>query len=97
MEFMSHYKKLLSIHNPGTNFGVLRKCPIWDIILRSPFVSMREISKLSSNFRNTDLRAREEENRLLIKEYFDQDRPLTTQVFFLFKDTYIQRAEARCI
>jgi len=41
----------------------------WDIIPRSPFVSMNDISRLSWNLENADLRAREEENGLWIMEY----------------------------
>ena len=34
-------KKLFSIHFARTNFRVLRKCPTWDIIPSSPFVSIK--------------------------------------------------------
>jgi len=56
-------------HNPRTNFGVILKCPTWDIIPRFPFVSMKDDSRLSWNLQNADLRAREEENGLYIMEY----------------------------
>ena len=57
--------------NPSScdNSGVVRKCPTWDIIPRSPFVSMKDISRFSWNLQNADLRAREEENGLRIMEY----------------------------
>jgi len=44
-----------TFHNPFScdNSGVLRKCHIWDIISRSPFVSMKDISRL---FRNLEER-----------------------------------------
>jgi len=70
MEFNDYFKKKFSIHNPRTNSGVLRKYATRDIIPRSPFVSMKSISRLSSNLQNADLRAREEENGLWIMEYF---------------------------
>jgi len=47
MEFSNHEKKRFSIHSPRTYSGVVRKYPIWDIIPRSPFVSIKDISRLS--------------------------------------------------
>ena len=66
-----------TFHNPFScdNSGVLRKCPIWDIFPRSPFVSMKEISRLFRNLENADLHAREEENGLWIMECSGQDQP----------------------
>ena len=49
--------------------GVVRKCPTWDIFPRSPFVSMKDMCRLSWNLLNGDLRAREEENGLWIVKY----------------------------
>ena len=46
IEFKDPWKKRFSIHNPRTTSGLVRECPTWDIILRSPFESMEDISKL---------------------------------------------------
>jgi len=57
-----------TFHNPFScdHSGILRKYPTV-INPRSPFVSMKDISKLSQNFENADLRPREEENGLWIR------------------------------
>jgi len=70
MEFNNHWKNSVSTHNARTNSGVVRKCPTGDMIPRSPFVSTKDISRLCSDLQNSNLRAREEDYRLLIMEYF---------------------------
>jgi len=62
--------KPFSIQFPVTNSGVLCHSPLWDITPRPAFVSMKDISRLSWNLPNADLRAREEENGLWIVEYY---------------------------
>jgi len=53
-------KKFIMIYFPQINSGVVRNCPTWNIIWRSPFVCMKNISRFSENLQNVDLRAREE-------------------------------------
>jgi hypothetical protein len=43
-------KKLFSIHFARKNFRVIRKCPTWDIIPKSPFVSIKRYLQIISNF-----------------------------------------------
>ena len=69
MEFNDRYKTFLNLFFCDIS-SVLRKCPTWDIIPSSPFVSMKDISRLSWDLQNADLRAREEENGLWSMEYF---------------------------
>jgi len=65
-----HVRIHLPFHNPFScdNSGVLHKFPTWDIIPRSPFVSMKVVFRLFRNLEDTDLRAREEENVIWIME-----------------------------
>jgi len=82
--------------DPRTNSGVLRKCPTWDIIPRSPFVSMKDISRLSWNLQNMDLRARAEENGLWIivlqLGFAFQTRPIAFLVHSLSTPTWNNHA-----
>ena len=53
-------EKIFMVHFPQINPGVVRKCPAWNKIWKSPFVSMKSISRLSENLQNVDVRARAE-------------------------------------